>query len=67
MPIVAMLVAARSLSLVATAFAAAQDSGVAPVPAPSRGVIEPAMLTTMPRGGEDVRASIFVGTWSLTD
>ena len=67
MPIVAMLVAARSLSLVATAFAAAQDSGVAPVPAPSRGVIDPAALTTMPRGGEDVRAAIFVGTWSLTD
>ncbi len=50
-----------------TASAAAQDpAGLASPPA-SRGVIAEAALTTMPRGGEDVRAAMFLGTWALTD
>jgi len=38
-----------------------------PTPPPGRGVIEQATMTTLPRGGEDVPASAFVGTWSLSD
>lgn len=38
-----------------------------PTPPPGRGVIEQAALTTLPRGGEDVQASAFVGAWALSD
>lgn len=63
----AILAATGSLALFASAEGVAQDSDAPPVPPPQRGVIESAALTTLPRGGEDVRAAMFVGTWALSD
>lgn len=55
------------LSLLVSPPLPAQAPSSAPTPPPGRGVIESAAMTTMPRGGEDVRAAMFVGTWALTD
>lgn len=61
------LFAAALLLPLLTSIAIAQQDAPAPSAPPSRGVIESAALTTMPRGGEDVRAAMFLGTWALTD